>query len=205
MSEELKIETLPLDQLKPDPQNARGHDERNISSIMFSLKRFGQRKPIVADVKGVIAAGNGTYEAAKRLGWKTIQVVRTELTGAELDAYKIADNRTTDLSSWDYPTLVDVLRSIKDEDAGLVEAAGFIDNEADALLAAQWQPPPVESVEVEPSKPKGGGQSHSLHFTDDQWPIVVAAIEKLRQSENDPAISGPRACELICADWLAGQ
>jgi hypothetical protein len=75
----LKVETFPLSSLELDPRNARRHPERNLESIKRSLKRFGQQKPIVVDGDGVIVAGNGTVAAAKALGWKTIDVVRTKL------------------------------------------------------------------------------------------------------------------------------
>ena len=77
----LEIERVPLDSLHPDPANTRAHDERNLEAIQGSLARFHQQKPIVVDHDGVIRAGNGTYEAAKALGWETIDVVRTDLEG----------------------------------------------------------------------------------------------------------------------------
>ena len=72
----LKVEAVSLKRLTPDPENARIHSERNIEAIARSLDRFGQRKPLVIQQKGrslIIRAGNGTYEAAKRLGWETLE------------------------------------------------------------------------------------------------------------------------------------
>jgi ParB-like chromosome segregation protein Spo0J len=42
----MKIETLEIDKLTPDPNNARKHDETNLKAIEHSLQSFGQRKPI---------------------------------------------------------------------------------------------------------------------------------------------------------------
>ena len=97
----MKIETLPLSAVIPDPVNVRLHDGRNLDAIRGSLARFGQQKPIVVDSAGVIRAGNGTYMAAKALGWETIDVVRTGLEGLDATAFAIADNRTSDLSTFD--------------------------------------------------------------------------------------------------------
>ena len=68
----LVVKRVPLDSVHLDAANARRHDERNVDAIKGSLARFGQQKPLVVDQANVIRAGNGTYEAAKALGWQTI-------------------------------------------------------------------------------------------------------------------------------------
>lgn len=129
----MKTKQVPIKQLSQDPSNVRRHSERNLSAIVASLRKFGQQKPIVIDGKGIILAGNGTYEAAKRLGWDTIAVVQTDLKGSEATAYAIADNRTAELAEWDETALAETLRALQSEDFD-VEAAGFTDGELDDLL-----------------------------------------------------------------------
>lgn len=129
----MKIETLPLSAVVPDPANVRLHDERNLDAIRGSLARFGQQKPIVVDSAGVIRAGNGTYLAAKALGWKTIDVVRTGLAGLDAAAFAIADNRTSDLSTFDDSALAKLLQELRVEDA--LEGVGFDLAEINELLA----------------------------------------------------------------------
>ena len=97
----MKTERVPIDSVSLDPANVRRHGERNLATIKASLSRFGQQKPIVVDGDGIVRAGNGTWTAAKALGWKEITVVRTTLKGAEATAYAIADNRTGELAEWD--------------------------------------------------------------------------------------------------------
>ena len=131
----MKTESMPVDSLKPDPGNARRHNETNIRAIMKSLERFGQQKPIVVDQSGTVVAGNGFLEAARRLGWQDVVVTRTKLTGTGARAYSIADNRTTDLSDWDDAILQEALNQIRAEEEALAEAAGFgldDDTEVDA-------------------------------------------------------------------------
>src|SRR5262245_40635145 len=94
--------------------------------------RFGQQKPVVVDQAGVIRAGNGTYFAAKALGWDTIDVVRTDLEGLEAAAYAIADNRTSDLSTFDAAGLSKLLESLRAEDA--LAGVGFDEKEINRLL-----------------------------------------------------------------------
>ncbi len=129
----MDTETVPLDTLVPDPANVRTHDDRNLEAIRGSLARFGQQKPIVVDHAGVIRAGNGTYHAAKALGWKTISIVRTDLENLEATAFAIADNRTSDLSEFDLAALGPLLDELKIEDE--LEGVGFDDSEVDEILA----------------------------------------------------------------------
>lgn len=115
----MKIETLQIKDLTPDPANARQHDDKNLKAIQGSLKQFGQRKPIVITAAGVIVAGNGTVEAAKRLGWLQIQAVRVpgNWTPEQTKAFALADNRTAELAAWSPEVLASQLVEL--------EAAGF--------------------------------------------------------------------------------
>ena len=129
----LKVETVPVDSLSPDPANVRRHPERNLDAIKASLRRFGQQKPIVVDAKGIIRAGNGTLEAAKALGWDSIAVVRSGLAGSEATAFAIADNRTSELAEWAGAALAEQLRSLQSEDFDL-DSVGYTDDEVSALI-----------------------------------------------------------------------
>jgi DNA modification methylase len=119
----MKLETLRIAELTPDPQNARQHDDKNLKAIMGSLKEFGQRKPIVITEAGTIVAGNGTVEAAKRLGWLEIEVVRvpSDWTDAQVKAFAIADNRTAELANWNQEVLTSQLLELEAEGWELAE------------------------------------------------------------------------------------
>jgi ParB-like chromosome segregation protein Spo0J len=130
----MKYETVKVADLSNDPANARKHGEKNIATIVASLRRFGMQKPIVVDSSGVVRAGNGTLEAARQLGWDTIQIVRTELTSSDAIAYAIADNRTSELAEWDDDILAAQLQGLLTEDEALLDAAGFDEDELAALL-----------------------------------------------------------------------
>jgi DNA modification methylase len=119
----MNIETLRIVELTPDPNNARQHDDKNLKAIMGSLKEFGQRKPIVITEAGTIVAGNGTVEAAKRLGWIDIEVVRvpSDWTDAQVKAFAIADNRTAELANWNQEVLTSQLLELEAEGWELAE------------------------------------------------------------------------------------
>jgi ParB-like chromosome segregation protein Spo0J len=108
----MKIETVAVTSLRLDGSNARAHPERNLQAICESLERWGQQKPIVATKGGLVVAGNGTLIAARRLGWETVQVIRTDLTGRERRRYAVADNRTGELATWN-EKLAAVLSDLK--------------------------------------------------------------------------------------------
>ena len=145
----MTVETLPLTAVSLDPANVRQHDDRNLDAIRGSLARFGQQKPIVIDSAGVIRAGNGTYLAAKALGWETISVVRTDLEGIEATAFAIADNRTSDLSTFDDQALAQLLKTLAAEDA--LVGTGFDDEDIRELLRGLDE---IQSDECEDQGPE---------------------------------------------------
>ena len=108
----MHVERVEIAKLIADPSNARKHPERNLATIVGSLHRFGQVKPIVIDKTNVVRAGNGTLEAARSLGWTHLDCVRTQLDGSDATAYAIADNRTSELAEWDGDVLVALLESL---------------------------------------------------------------------------------------------
>jgi hypothetical protein len=119
----MNIENLRIADLTPDPENARQHDDKNLKAIMGSLSEFGQRKPIVITEAGVIVAGNGTVEAAKRLGWLDIAVVRVpnEWTSEQTKAFALADNRTAELAAWNFEILSEQIRELNEADFPILE------------------------------------------------------------------------------------
>jgi ParB-like chromosome segregation protein Spo0J len=132
--------------LKPDEKNVRLHDERNIEAIKASLSRFGQQKPILVDANNVVLAGNGTLLAARELGWKKINITKTNLSGEEARAYAIADNRTTDLSVFSEADLVESLSQIMagSEDIEMADM-GFSVDEYNDMIESQEDPPPPKN------------------------------------------------------------
>lgn len=100
--------------LSHDPSNVRTHDEKNITAIKASLRKFGQQKPIVIDDKGTVIAGNGTLESAKLLGWTEIDCVVTDLDSLNKTAFAIADNRTAELAAWDTEALNLQLKTLEE-------------------------------------------------------------------------------------------
>jgi hypothetical protein len=129
-----KHERVRIERLTSDPKNARRHPERNIEAIMASLNKFGQQRPVVVLADNTVIAGNGTLEAAKRLGWEELWVSRTNLSADEARAFAIADNRSSELAAWDDDTLRAQLSELREVDSALANAAGYSDEELRSLL-----------------------------------------------------------------------
>ena len=123
---ELRIETVNVNSLTPDPANARKHDGKNLKAIASSLEKFGQRKPIVVTPDSIVVAGNGTLEAAKSLGWTEIAIARTPVGWSwdQIKAFALADNRTAELAEWDDKVLADQLLEL-DANGWELEELGF--------------------------------------------------------------------------------
>lgn len=126
----MKIEMVAVESLSFDDANARIHPPENRAHLRASLDKFGQRKPIVITHDNIVIAGNGTLLAATELGWKKIAVVRAPEDWSEemVRAFAIADNRSTDLSTFDENVLREQLASLEIAEFDF-DALGF--NEAE--------------------------------------------------------------------------
>lgn len=109
------------------PDNPRHGD---IGAISQSLERFGQQKPIVVNRDGVILAGNHTFQAAKALGWEEIWVAESELEGADQPGFALADNRLSDLATYDHDILIKQLKAQPD-----LLGTGYDGDDLDLLIA----------------------------------------------------------------------
>lgn len=148
IAEPLRPLAVPIDSLHEDPANARvGHD---LDRIAASLKAYGQRKPVIANrAQGnKLEAGNGTWRAAKSLGWTHIAVVFVDDDPATAAAYGVADNRTAELSRWDNDALREIAASVGDLFTGF-EAAELDDLVGKAVSIAT---PAVADPETDPSR-----------------------------------------------------
>lgn len=101
-----------LDEIKPYENNPRRNDNA-VDAVAASIKQFGWQQPIIVDKQGVIIAGHTSYKAAQKLGLDTAPVFVADLTEEQATAYRIADNKTADLSEWDTEKLLSELTGIE--------------------------------------------------------------------------------------------
>jgi len=98
----LIVEQRNIDEIRPYDKNPRKNDAA-VEADAASIREFGFRQPIVVDAAGVIIVGHPRWKAAQRLGMQQVPVhVATDLTPAQVQALRLADNKLHELSEWDY-------------------------------------------------------------------------------------------------------
>ena len=129
------IEHWPIAQLRPYAQNSRVHSPGQVAKIATSLSEFGWTVPVLVSADGEIIAGHGRILAAAQLGLEQIPVIILDhLSEAQRRAYRIADNKLTELSDWDETLLAQELNALKIDDFDLA-LTGFDDAEIERLVA----------------------------------------------------------------------
>ena len=102
-----------VDQLKLDPANARRHSKKQIRQIAESIKTFGFNVPILIDHDGKVVAGHGRLLACRLLGMTEVPTLCLDhLTAAQARAFMIADNRLTEIATWDDRLLAQQLKEL---------------------------------------------------------------------------------------------
>ncbi|QDU44328.1 Modification methylase DpnIIB [Symmachiella dynata] len=101
----MKIEMRKLADIRQYANNPRINDGA-IDAVARSIQEFGFRQPVVVDDEGVIIVGHTRYKAAQKLGLEVVPVhVANGLTPAQVKAYRLADNKTSELAEWDFDLL----------------------------------------------------------------------------------------------------
>lgn len=96
------METWKIDRPIPYARNPRKISDQAVASVAGSIKEFGFKSPIIVDAEGVIIAGHTRLKAAMLLGMKEVPViVAKDLTPAQCQAYRLADNRVSEFTDWD--------------------------------------------------------------------------------------------------------
>lgn len=125
-----KIEIRKIDEIIPYINNPRDN-KKAVNLVAESISQFGFRNPIIIDKHNVIIAGHTRYEAARNLGMTEVPCVRADdLTEQQVKAFRIADNKVAEASSWNEDLLkielegLDMDMSIFGFDVNLSENGG---------------------------------------------------------------------------------
>ena len=110
--DKLKIEYLTTDELIPYANNPRNNDEA-VDYVANSIKEFGFKVPCVIDNEKNVVCGHTRLKAAKKLGIKEVPcIIADDLTEEQIDAFRLADNKTSEIATWDFEKLEIELESI---------------------------------------------------------------------------------------------
>src|SRR5437660_5997802 len=127
-----------IDQLTPDPANPRRHSKKQIRQIADSIKTFGFNVPVLVDADLNVKAGHGRLLACRELGITEAPTLCLDhLTPAQARAFMIADNRLTEIATWDDRVLAQQFKdlSLLGLDFSL-ELTGFEMGEIDLRIAS---------------------------------------------------------------------
>lgn len=102
--------------IKPYEKNPRKNDSA-VDAVANSIEQFGFKVPVVIDKDNVIVCGHTRYKAAKKLGLDKVPcVIADDLTEEQIKAYRLADNKVSELAEWDIDLLDEELNDIFDID-----------------------------------------------------------------------------------------
>jgi len=156
----MQVSQVSIPDIIPYENNPRINGDA-IDTVAKSIQEFGFQQPIVVDKEMVIIVGHTRYEAAKRLGYTEVPVViASELTEEQARAYRIADNKTGELSDWDMKKLRLELKLLDSE------FTGFSEKPVSTVFLAEYRKQQAEKVE-------------DYNFTADiHFPIEVMANQR---------------------------
>lgn len=101
-----------LKEIRPYEKNPRKNDNA-IECVMNSIKEFGFKVPIVIDSNNIIVAGHTRYKAAQQLNMQEVPCIITDdLTDEQVKAFRLVDNKASELSGWDFNLLQEELDGI---------------------------------------------------------------------------------------------
>lgn len=205
----LVVDQVPLGDLRPYPRNARRGD---VDAIATSLRVNGQFRPLVVqrreDGPGIVLAGNGTLQAAQRLGWPSVQVTYLDVDDAAARRINLADNRTHDLGADDPEALVALLRELDEWEGTGYEAedlanllAAVQPAEPTALVPEGRERAPRETPEYEEAYSSVSTRFIPLNYPLGQYVWLTAALAKIAEEEG---VNGPEGAVLRLVELHTG-
>ena len=154
----MKIVDIKLADLKPYENNPRNNDNA-VQYVKNSIKEFGFKVPLVVDKDNVIVCGHTRYKAAVQMGFAEVPcIIADDLTEEQINAFRLADNKTQELAEWDWNKIGIELDSITGIDMSLMGFEDFLDQSDPGEL---------------PEKKLGGGTEIDLDsFGDEEFTYV---------------------------------
>lgn len=140
----MKIKYLPTGSLVPYEANPRNIGPEAIAGVAASIREFGWiGNPIVVGKDNVVVAGHNRLLAAKELGLEKVPVVVADtLTDEQLRAFRLADNKTGELATWDTDLLQKELDALGDFEVDMA-TFGFTDETPDSPGDGPDADPPI--------------------------------------------------------------
>lgn len=107
--------TLPIEDITPYFNNPRNIPQEAVDALQTSIQNYGYLQPIIVDEEHVVVVGHTRLQALKQMGVTEVPVIVTTLPEDKVREYRLVDNRTSELTSWDSSSLVSELRRMEQE------------------------------------------------------------------------------------------
>lgn len=160
----------PLD-LIPYENNPRINDYA-VKKVLESIKEYGFTNPILVDKDLVIIAGHTRREAAILAGLEKVPyIIQDDLTPEQVKAYRIADNKLAELSTWDEEALKAELFELQELDYPL-EVMGFTEMDLKDLFEEKEDPKTKKAKEEKTTLPMLRFGSNSVRITEDELVLL---------------------------------
>lgn len=168
--------------LKPYENNPRVNDYA-VKKVLASIEEFGFTQPILVDEDMVIIAGHTRREAAILKGLKEVPYIVVDwLSPEKVRAYRIADNKLAELSTWDDTTLREELFELEAVDFPL-EVMGFTEMDLKDLFIEE--------------EPEGGEKEKSPKEEKITLPMLRFGSNSIRITEDELVILSNRYNEYV--------
>jgi ParB-like chromosome segregation protein Spo0J len=108
----MEIKMVKVEDLKPYVNNPRLNDDA-VEYVANSIKQFGFKVPMVIDKDNVIVAGHTRFKASLELGLKEVPcIIADDLNEEQIKAFRLADNKVSEKSSWNFELLQEELEDL---------------------------------------------------------------------------------------------
>lgn len=104
---------VPIEQVKPYPGNPRRIPDAAVDRVRESIETYGYVQPVVVDTAGVIVVGHTRYRALREMGVEQIECLVVDLPEDKAREYRLVDNRTGEMTTWDHAALLLELREFE--------------------------------------------------------------------------------------------
>ena len=198
-----QIKVVPISTVRPNTWNPKQKDTKEYERVKRGISLKGLRLPVIVRSNGAgyeIIDGEQRWTACGELGYERVIIY---------DAGELSDQEAQELTLWyqqqvpfDDVLLAGLLSGLNTDYANLLEVP-FSEEEINEYAALATFDLATYQDEYE-RKAFDQIEITRVSMTKQQWEIVGAAIEKVRQREDAERMSEGRALELICADYLAG-
>lgn len=144
----MEIIEINIKELKPYENNPRKNDEA-VEPVMNSIKEFGFKVPIVIDKNNVIVAGHTRYKAAKQLKLKSVPcIIADDLNEEQIRAFRLADNKVSEIATWDIELLDFELDNILNIDMEMFDFMKTEKINVDEFFVETEEKPKEEKIET---------------------------------------------------------